>query len=182
MDYLGIPLSTSPKQKNLRLYACLALKPDWQALPRCSGKQICCLRRSAFKMVCGDHCSFSSISFRPQPSQRPDLRGLRSYDHGVVPLPVSFTLEALTMPVTRYSKQDQADHGKSRWSNLRSELGHFLLHPNPRQCIWKVGDTHRLYTAQCKLARALFFLTVVCASAVCFPGEFVLHWREGCSP
>ena len=44
---------------------------------------------------------------------------LSSYEHGVVPLPVLFTLEALTMPVTRYSKQDQADHGKSRWSNLR---------------------------------------------------------------
>jgi len=29
-----------------------------------------------------------------------------------VPLPVLFTLEALTMQVTRYSKQDQADHGK----------------------------------------------------------------------
>ena len=28
---------------------------------------------------------------------------LSSYEHGVVPLPVSFTLEALTMPVTRYS-------------------------------------------------------------------------------
>ena len=82
----------------------MALKPDKQALPCCSGKQICCLRRSAFKMVCQDHCSFSSISFRPQPSQRPDLQGLSSYEHGVVPLPVLFTLEALTMPVTRYSK------------------------------------------------------------------------------
>ena len=81
-----------------------------------------------------------------QPSQRPDLRGISVYEHGVVPLPVLFTLEALTMPVTRYSKQDQADHGKSRWSNLRSELGHFLLHSNPRRCIWKVGNTLRLYS------------------------------------
>ena len=38
-----------------------------------------------------------------QPSQRPDLRGNSSYEHGVVPLPVLFTLEALTMTVTRYS-------------------------------------------------------------------------------
>ena len=47
-----------------------------------------------------------------QPSQRPDLRGTGTYEHGVVPLPVLFTLEALTMQVTRYSKQDQADHGR----------------------------------------------------------------------
>ena len=70
-----------------------------------------------------------------QPSQRPDLRGTGTYEHGVVPLPVLFTLEALTMQVTRYSKQDQADHGKSRWSNLGNEFRHFLLHPNPRRCI-----------------------------------------------
>ena len=136
---MGIPSSAPPKQIILRLYACLALKPGRQALPRCSGKQICCLRRSAFKMVCGDHCSFSLISFRPQPSQRPDLRGTGTYEHGVVPLPVLFTFEALTMQVTRYSKQDQTIHGRSRWSNLGNEFRHFLLHPNPRRCIQKVG-------------------------------------------
>ena len=42
--------STSPKQKILQLYACLALKLVGQALPCFSGKQICCYRRSAFKV------------------------------------------------------------------------------------------------------------------------------------
>ena len=54
-----------------------------------------------------------------QPSQRPDLRGFSTYEHGVVPLPVLFTLEALTMQVTRYSKQDQADQdGQTSEVNL----------------------------------------------------------------
>ena len=70
-----------------------------------------------------------------QPSQRLDLQGISTYEHGVVPLPVLFTLEALTMQVTRYSEQDQADRGRSRWSNLGNEFRHFLLHSNPRRCI-----------------------------------------------
>ena len=135
MDYVGILSSTPPKQKILRLYACLALKPGRQALPRCSGKQICCFQRGAFKV--NPRTTAPSLQSHSGHNllKRPDLRGISSYEHGVVPLPVLFTFEALTMQVTRYSKQDQADHGKSRWSNLRNEFRHFLLHPNPRQCI-----------------------------------------------
>ena len=47
-----------------------------------------------------------------QPSQRPDLRGNSTYEHGVVPLPVFSTFEALTMQVTKYSKQDKANNGR----------------------------------------------------------------------
>ena len=72
-----------------------------------------------------DHRSLSSILFRPQPSQRPDLRGIGTYEHGVVPLPVLFTFKALTMQVTRYSKQDQADHGNQ--DGRTSEMC-FILH------------------------------------------------------
>ena len=143
---MGILSSTPPKRKILRLYACLALKPVGQALPRCSGKQICCYRRSAFKVNPRTTAPSLQSHSGQQPSQRPDLRGTGTYEHGVVPLPVLFTFEALTMQVTRYSKQDQADHGKSRWPNLGNELGHFLLHPYPRRCIWESRQAYRLYS------------------------------------
>ena len=127
------------KWKILRLFACLTLKPVGQALPCCLGKQICCYRRSAFKVNPRTTAPSPQFHSGQQPSQRPDIRGIGTYEHGVVPLPVLFTLEALTMQVTRYSKQDQADHGRSRWSNLGNEFRHFLLHPNPRWFIQKVG-------------------------------------------
>ena len=110
-------------------------------------------------MVCGDHRSFSSILFQPATFSKTRPTRHQHLWARSCPFASFVYLWSAHHTSMRYSKQDQADHGRSRWSNLGNEFRHFLLHPNPRQCIWESRQAPG-YTAGPKLARALSFLII----------------------